>query len=760
MKEDINEIEFIFLPGIPGRKKDFEFVADLRSRGLTVIEYRHPGLYEQDGEFSVSNTLKEINLMFKGMEKSKKPFVVISYSFSTIIMQYIDIEKYKYLKGVTMFSPVFGLGLDWINENIKESLDLLISTGDCHPDKNMEIEIENLKKPVYGFDVLRNFTKSGIPVGIFLSKNDTTINVKGIMESITQFRDLFGQGSLFVVDEQKGNHKIDTYYSESSRNLLLSFVAREQVRNLIGDDCHIFVWGSSQSTNFFKDRYSDIDLYIMNDNYLKYFKELSDLQLSFYSRFKIKLDLSINKYKDLQSERISRFNRGPLLAHSLSHLYFNLERDKIRINVDFEDVKFDCYKATLSIYRECEKQISRLTGSDEQVRWFAKLYTVAIFYLLHVRNNTNIDMNRLERWLDSKKDKKIIELLKISGQVLRGEKTILEKHEWYDLLESMRLMVVEEELLLNVVHKTYSLTSEIAAKDVDTPGKSMVIISELTKKVFKTYFLNSQEKIRDSYRVVQHFNQLNFLQNHNITVPSRLELVENNTAIMMDYVEGPTFDSLIKNRNPLLTSAYLKLVDRIVSIHSVLSEIKVNDKILINDDELNYHCARNFKLMSLPNFLLLGNTKPEEDLKFMAKMAAGIIEKYPKLLDSNDVIYGDLKPENIISATFSGEIYLLDPMLALGKVSCDIGRIISRTILDNPEVINFELFEFIKSIQIKYSKNIVEESQIMAALDMLNLISRMINTGDKNTKYQRIETYVAQLNNFVPALLKNVLWSI
>jgi len=228
------EIQFVFLPGVPGRKKDFGFMTDLRSKGLSVIEYRHPGLYEEEGEFSVSNTTKKIVSLLDNLEKTKTPYVIIAYSFSSLIIQKINIGKYNFLRGIAMFSPILGLGSDWISENFDETLKQLSAEGNCRPAKNLEAEINELKKENYDFDMLEKLVSYCVPISLFFSKNDNVINVKRLTESTKQFRDLFGQGSLFVVGESKGDHRIDTYYGECSRNLLLSFVAREQVRNIIG----------------------------------------------------------------------------------------------------------------------------------------------------------------------------------------------------------------------------------------------------------------------------------------------------------------------------------------------------------------------------------------------------------------------------------------------------------------------------------------------------------------------------------------------
>jgi len=760
MKKSKKEIKFIFLPGVPGKKKDFGFMTDLRSKGLSVMEYRHPGLYEKAGEFSVSNTTKKIISLLNNLEKTKTPYVIIAYSFSSLIIQKINIGKYDYLRGVAMFSPILGLGSDWINENFDETLKQLTLDGNCRPAENLKVEIDGLKKKNYDLDMLERLVSHRVPISLFFSKNDNVINIKRLSKSTKQFRDLFGQGSLFVVAESKGDHRIDTYYGECTRNLLLSFVAREQVRSIIGDKSHVLVWGSSQSTNFFKDRYSDLDLYVLSENYLDYFSELSDLQLSFRSRFGVKLDLSINKMEDLLSERISRFNRGPILAHALNHLYFNLERNRIAIDVDFEDVRRDCYKATLSIYRECEKQISRMNGSEDQVRWFAKLFTVAIFYLLHVRGHRNVDMNYLERWLDEKKDKNLIKLLKMSKQILAdGEKELLKKRDWVSLLKAMSEMVEEEEESLSIVYKTYPLKTKKHVRVVDTPGRSRVIIFESTGKVFKTYFLDSEERVRDIKRIAQHADQLIFLRDHLINVPSGIELIETGSAIMMDYVEGIPLNILIKEKSPELSLIFTKLGNLLPDLHKKLALISPNKKILIKNDELNYHCARNFQLVSLPNFLTLGDTESEKILKSLARVAAEVIQKNPQILDSKDVIYGDFKPENIVWSFKNQDAYLVDPMLALGRVSCDMGKMLSRIILINPKVINDELLELTKTIRSNYDTKIVAETQIMAALDILNFISRMIFTKKKDNCYKQINEYPVQLEEIIMRLLKSKLWS-
>ena len=755
MKKFAGDVKYVFLPGVPGRKKDFQFIKDLRERGLSVIEYRHPGLYEENGTFSVAETVNKITSLLKSFEKSNTPFVIIAYSFSSLIIQKISIKKFNFLRGIIMFSPICGLGKDWVMEDFNEDLKKLIDTGECRPCDNLGLEINRLKKPVYGFDAFKKLTDSGVPISLCFSKNDTVINIEKLKKSVTEFRDLFGQGALLAIVASSGDHRIDSYYNECIRNLLLSFVAREKVHNLIGNNCQVFLWGSTQIANFFKSDYSDIDLYVISNNYIKYFSELSNLQLSFEKKFEVKLDISINNSSDLLSEKISRFNRGPLIAHGINQLFFSLEHNKIKIDIDFKDVKYDCYRATLSIYRECEKQIARINGSYEQLRWFFKLFTVATFYLLHVRDNVNVDMNNMERWLDGKKDKDIIKLLVLSASILRGEKNTARQQEWSSGLKVIGNMINEEEASLNIEYKTYPLIKIKRKKTMVTRGKSLVVILKKTKKVFKTYFIDQHQKIRDVERVVQHANQLKLMQKCGIPTIQKIDLIDDNSAILMDYIDGAPLNDFFRRKDVDFNFVFSELVNAIANTHKLLNRISKDSSILICNNEFNYHCARNFQLMSLPNFLALGETKSEKKLKILAKMAAKIISSHQSLLNKNDVIYGDFKPENVIWSFNS--VYLIDPMLSLGKKSCDLGKMMSRLMMSDSSSVKMALPKFIDAVQVKYGKKIVVESMVMAAFDMLNLASRIISTCQHHEKQEIIDKYAAKFSKLIPDLLTNKL---
>ena len=754
MKEHKEVVDYIFLPGVPGRKKDFIFMTGLRSKGLVVYEYRHPGLYDEAGEFSVSNTIENIELIFEDMEKLKRPFVVIAYSFSSLIIQKINISKYKYLRGVSLFSPVFGLGPDWIYEDFNQSIKQLIADNNCRPASGMEAGLQELMQPRYCFDGLDKLVNTGVPLSLFYSKNDSAINIKRLGECLQQYKELYGRGKIFTIEVDGGDHRIDSYYCDSIKNVLLSFVAREQVVKLLGNDCHIFIWGSSQITDFFKNGHSDIDLYVLSDNYLPLFSELSELQIQFKERFGIKLDLSVNNLSDLLSEKISRFNRGPILAHGVNQHFFSIDREKIKIDVDPYDVKLDCHRATLINYRESEKKISRLNGSSEQARRFVKLFTISVFYLLHVRGVNNVDMNNLDRWLDDEKDKEIIDALNLSRIVLRGKQDKLATNEWLKILKTIELILAEEESILGIKYNQYSVNFDDCAKVADTPGKSKVIILKSTGKVFKTYFIDSNEQIRDVERISQHANQLFFLKDLGISVPKNIELIENGSAIIMDYANGELLETLIKNESSDLKIVLPKLADLLFRTHKLFKKAKVDPSILIDSDELNYHCARNFKFMSLPNYMSLNDSVAGKKLKEIANKVNGILENTLGLLDKENIIYGDFKPENIVWESDKEEATILDPMLAMGKFSCDIGRIISRIMLANPELVNKELKEFIKKIKENYGEATARESQIMASMDMLNLFSRMIHTGDPSTKQKRMEEYATLLDKNTAVLLK------
>lgn len=756
MKKNNETVEYVFLPGVPGRKKDFLFMTDLRIKGLTVHEYRHPGLYEEIGEFSITNTIKNIELLLKNLENSEKPFVIIAYSFSSLIIQKIDLFKYKYLKGISLFSPVFGLGSDWIHEDFLDSIKFLKSEGNCKPAESMEFELENLMKPKYCFDGLDVLVKTGLPISLFYSKNDSALDIPKLSKSIQEYKDLYGQGVIFSIEMNEGDHRIDTYYSNPIKNVLLSFIARERVISLLGNDTYMFIWGSSQITHFFNNGCSDIDLYVLSDGYLAHFSELSDLQLKFKEQFDTKLDLSINNLSDLLSEKISRFNRGPILAHGVNQHFFSIDKKKIKIDVNIQEVKYDCYMASLINYRECEKKISRLNNSDEQMRRFAKLFSISVFYLLHIRNINNIDMNDLDRWLDKSKDKEIIKALELSRKILNGGQEKIIDQEWLVILNTMEIILKEEEKILNINYGQYGLDLSDKVFRIGTPEKSKVVLSNVTRKILKMYFSDSKEQVRDIKRINTHASQLFELSKIGVNVPKNIKLIEDGTAILMDQVEGEVLDNIIKSYNPETISMVSETLDVLKNTHHLLTNIPIDFNLLIETDDLNYHCARNFKLLSLPNYLGLSNTDEVNKLKEIINKLNSILEEKPELLNKCDIIFGDFKPENIIYSKLENKFTLLDPMLALGKHSCDIGKFLSRIILVNSNILNKELDFIIKKVEKIYNKEVAKESIIMAIFDMLNLYSKIINNLEKSSKESKIEEIATLLNKNISVLLNNV----
>lgn len=447
----------LFLPGMPCRVKNFAIFDDLKKNGSNIYFHQYPGTYGVPGVFNIDTAELSIIEALNELGEKKLPIIIVAYSFSTYLLLRLNISKYNNIIGILLFSPITGLDEASINENFYEVLARL------NEEEGFSINLDKWRsglndckiKDVY--KTLDTMSKTGIPTIFSYTRNDKLINWHSLATHLEKYLKKNGYGSFLVIDSGVGDHRMDTYYSDLARNIIMAIRVTQDLYEILGKETNVYYWGSSQIKSLYSQKYSDIDLLVLNDNYFEYYKEIDKYILKFNKTESIKLDISLNKRKELTSNRFYRFNRGVLITHGINNSYFPLNRIEAKIMTKWEHVQVDAYHANIVNLRELEKQLCRISTSVVTARLFAKVFLVGLFYLLHTRGIRNADMNNMQIYLESKKDRCFLTELNKSTKCLSSSD---EEHEYkiedcYRIVKLFQKIVEEQEELLNIKYNEY-----------------------------------------------------------------------------------------------------------------------------------------------------------------------------------------------------------------------------------------------------------------------------------------------------------------
>lgn len=266
----------------------------------------------------------------------------------------------------------------------------------------------------------------------------------------------------------------------------------------------------------------------------------------------------------------------------------------------------------------------------------------------------------------------------------------------------------------------------LVGKTISTLADTLVIRKLQTKKILKTHILDEVSGHNIPANIYEK-ESLDLLQSIGLSVPGKRKLLGQGRYISMNYISGDTFGDLLSGGKDTLNIS--KKAGTLLRIfHDKINKNTDNLTIEINtpNANLNAQCAINFNALTSK----LCNEKLQSPFSKAVRLAEGIILKNPQYLQSPDIIYGDFKPDNLVVGSHG--IYLIDPHLSYGRLSCDVGKMISRLYLINPKKASENIDSFLSGY--KPTANMLREIRHMAGMDILNTYSRIVAKNQLSDK--------------------------
>lgn len=270
------------------------------------------------------------------------------------------------------------------------------------------------------------------------------------------------------------------------------------------------------------------------------------------------------------------------------------------------------------------------------------------------------------------------------------------------------------------------------SKSIDTKGKVTTLAQTLVmrpsdNKIIKTHLFG--DHAHNIQFNIYEKTSLDFIAACGIPVPKNIKLLDGGKWLTMNYVGDDNLGVLLSSSVDVKT--YLKELGGLVrKFHDLCSKdwiIRNGFSIKKPDPLFNAQCALNFKELTLKN-----NANPPSNQRLNYKLfktgvelASRMLDLNPQYLESPDVVYGDLKPDNVLIQ--DGRSFLIDPLVSYGRRSCDLGKMVARLYLTDFESAEDNIGAFFEGYQV--SDLMKKEIYNMASLDMLNAYSRLLNNN-------------------------------
>lgn len=271
------------------------------------------------------------------------------------------------------------------------------------------------------------------------------------------------------------------------------------------------------------------------------------------------------------------------------------------------------------------------------------------------------------------------------------------------------------------------LSDELDLTNKITTLAQTLVIKSSDNKIFKTHLFSGCA--HDIQSNIYEKKSLDLIAECGLPIPKGVELINMGKWLTMNFTSDKNLGDLLSNSVDVRTN--LKEIGKLIrKFHDTCSKGMINDnKINIKQSNqlLNSQCALNFKELTLSN-----RTKPpqKEQLNYSlfkagVKLANKTLLLNPQYLENVDLIYGDLKPDNILIE--DKKIFFIDPLLSYGRKSCDLGKMVARLYLTNFELAEDNINALFDGYQV--DSLMKKEIYDMAAFDILNTYSRALAKG-------------------------------
>lgn len=277
------------------------------------------------------------------------------------------------------------------------------------------------------------------------------------------------------------------------------------------------------------------------------------------------------------------------------------------------------------------------------------------------------------------------------------------------------------DFMFSPLSKNIELNSKIT-----TLAQTLVVKSS-DGKIVKTHMFD--HCAHDIQSNIYEKTSLDFLAACRLPVPKNINLLDAGKWLTMDYVGDDNLGRLLSDSVDAKT--HLKELGGLLRcFHDLCSEggvVRSEVKIKQPNPLFNAQCALNFKELTLKNSIDPPNSQWLNHKLFQMgiKVASKTLDLNPQYLESPDIVYGDLKPDNVL---INGDkIFLIDPLLCYGRKTCDLGKMVARLYFTDFESAKDNIRSFFEGYQV--SDSMKKEVYDMASFDILNAYSRLLSTG-------------------------------
>lgn len=390
----------LFLPGMPGKVKQFALFDEIEKTGGKLHWLTYPGTYTEqaNSQFTIEASKRAVEAAIYDLSKQPEPFIIVGYSFGTYLLTLLNLSPYKNLLSVSLFSPLRGLDTSSIDERFINTIDRLIGEGTISADLSYWQKITQTPAANYN-TTLKKLASLECSVVFAYSTQDSVIQPQLTTQFITHFRQEHGFGSLLPFISETGGHPMDTYYNQAIANYFRTLEIYLDIEKIVGINIAAYLWGSSLNYNY-ATKESDIDLLVFADNHMRHYKELNDYVNVYNSEHSTTFDLSINDKDDLKSTEIYRYNRGQIITNELIHNYLPIKKIDFAPLLESKALIDDCYNASKILLGESKKILFKCDVDNPRSRKIIKYVVNVFIYHLYIKGLENINLNDIESYVD------------------------------------------------------------------------------------------------------------------------------------------------------------------------------------------------------------------------------------------------------------------------------------------------------------------------------------------------------------------------
>ena len=350
----------IFLPGLPGEKKDYKFLKDLTLAEAEVYWLTYTGSYENkdQDEFSYENCLKDIRTLIDKLERSGQAYMIIAYSFSTFLLRKIDLSSLKHCEAVFMFSPILSLRSQDIKSDFQSLLNYLMRENKVvRVGSDWDLITQGNKNESQLFSKwLSDIDSYHIPTFIFTSYQDESGLSETLVNKLAEPYKNKGT-SIQLIESDEATHKLDSYYTTVAHSYLWAVIAKIKLSRLT-EGIHFYIWGSLLDKLTWT-RYSDIDILAIGTVRVKDYSEIAKVSVEIEKMGGIHLGISLNDIEDLNRNGYIRRNRGPIFIYELAQNAISFGKPLSLPIVSHQKIKEDSLNTNRILRAEIQKQLLR-----------------------------------------------------------------------------------------------------------------------------------------------------------------------------------------------------------------------------------------------------------------------------------------------------------------------------------------------------------------------------------------------------------------